>query len=625
MSLACYRLPSRSCTSRIFHNVSFARSIKHKAKPKHVRQPITMDPKSQPDEDYTTWSTPSLIARITALESQLRAQNHAYTSTTTATPDTSAKKPPFKKPPKKPPKPFDPSKYSTRPIALKFAYLGSAYNGFEHHAGNTTPLPTVEEELWKAMSKTKLIFPDHKGGGREGEVSWEGCGYSKCGRTDRGVSAFGQVVGIRVRSNRPKERERKGKGDVVVNGVEETADVGGGDGPMPDLPATASDAESEVEIEAMPKWDPIADELPYIQLLNRVLPPDIKVLAWCPSPPHDFSARFSCKERRYRYFFTNPAFPPLPGSAAKNQGSAWLDIPAMQSAAQKLEGLHDFRNMCKIDASKQISNFERRIFKAGVHPVSADEEAGAFISRPPFAAESGNFVSSSVQPQLFYFEVCGSAFLWHQVRHMVAILFLVGQGYEDPSIVDELLDTQKNPSRPMYEMADDTPLVLWDCIFPDLSKVERDDHNRSSHESGYKDSLDWVYVGDSSGGRDLAKRPDASIGTGKYGRNGVMDDLWAQWRKRKMDEVLAGSLMDLVARQPMRATDGDAAVQPPDAESARVFDGSEMARPVGTYVPVMQRERMEPPEVVNERYAARKGLSGGKGGGASAGMEDMDE
>jgi tRNA U38,U39,U40 pseudouridine synthase TruA len=46
----------------------------------------------------------------------------------------------------------------------------------------------------------------------------------------------------------------------------------------------------------------IEEELDYPKLLNRVLPPDIRVLAWCPTPP-GFSARFDCKERTYKYFF----------------------------------------------------------------------------------------------------------------------------------------------------------------------------------------------------------------------------------------------------------------------------------------------------------------------------------
>lgn len=39
----------------------------------------------------------------------------------------------------------------------------------------------------------------------------------------------------------------------------------------------------------------------------------------------------------------------------------------------------------------------------------------------------------------------GSAFLWHQVRCLVAILLLVGQGYEQPEIIPQLLDIEATP------------------------------------------------------------------------------------------------------------------------------------------------------------------------------------
>lgn len=146
-----------------------------------------------PPQDYTTWSNSSLIDRVTSLEAQLRAHNLSHSLELPAAPLSTTS---FKKKPKKPPKPFDPSKYSTRFIALRFAYLGGNYNGFEHHTNNTTPLPTIEEELWTALRKTKLIFPQWQEGQSEDEVCWDGVEYSKCGRTDRGVSALGRSLGL---------------------------------------------------------------------------------------------------------------------------------------------------------------------------------------------------------------------------------------------------------------------------------------------------------------------------------------------------------------------------------------------------------------------------------------------
>lgn len=45
-----------------------------------------------------------------------------------------------------------------------------------------------------------------------------------------------------------------------------------------------------------------ATEIDYCHILNKVLPAEVRVLAWCPVDS-DFSARFSCKQRTYKYYF----------------------------------------------------------------------------------------------------------------------------------------------------------------------------------------------------------------------------------------------------------------------------------------------------------------------------------
>lgn len=158
------------------------------------------------------------------------------------------------------------------------------------------------------------------------------------------------------------------------------------------------------------------EELRYTHILNRVLPPDIRVLAWAPVEP-DFSARFSCLKRTYRYFFP----------------CADLDVALMHTAAQRYVGTHDFRNLCKMDVANGVINFQRTILSAQVTWADGGAESGL---RDPF--------------RLCQFEVMGQAFLYHQVRCMMAILFLIGQRMEGPEIIDELLDVEKNPRKPQY-------------------------------------------------------------------------------------------------------------------------------------------------------------------------------
>ena len=569
--------------------------------------------------DYTSWSNADLIARVTSLEAQLRAQTSDYCPLQSPAPPTASAKVPRRRSlsPSRRASPFNPSKYSTRHIALKFAYLGGRYNGYEHANGNITPLPTVEEVLWKALRKTRLISPPNISADSSMEVvwdpaerislgpldiSWEGCEYSKCGRTDRGVSAFGQVVGVRVRSNKPLAVLKVDKQDAVRDEVQESDTVIDEANDILELPdIDADDLKSDLH---EPTFHPINDELPYTSMLNSILPSDIRILAWCPDPPPGFDARFSCKERRYKYFFTNPAFMPTPGPLGFQNAAGkpsriregWLDIEAMRLAAKKLEGLHDFRNFCKIDPGKQMPNCERRITHAYIEEVKQQRGPVSFDVEPALgrgADRNAAFGDESYSPRVYSFNVHGSAFLWHQVRHMAAILFLVGQGLEPPTVVDDLLDIVSNPGRPTYEMASDSPLVLWDCIFAGENGTARED------------ALDWVYAG------DAPSLPALNIKTdGKFGQGGVVDEVWTQWRKHKMDEILASSLLDLVINQgdgTAMARGGFRDIEAVKTRSQKIFDGRETPRMAGRYVPVMQKPRLESVEAQNAKYRAGKG------------------
>ncbi|KKZ60678.1 hypothetical protein EMCG_04662 [[Emmonsia] crescens] len=614
----------------------------------------TPPPEKQPD--YSTWSQSSLISRIAELERQLNSHNNSTNDSTDAA---RGRNRPAENPAAsrlasssssssrrrtKKARDIDPSKYNTRFIALKFAYLGQRYNGYEHANGNFTPLPTIEEELWKALRKARLIFPqavegdvERVAGGEERsyQIDWTGCQYSKCGRTDRGVSAFGQVVGIRVRSARPKKKfEEESNGIAAATGAGDivtTAELSAGtptnvynvgvENPLGELLLPGSE-ESETD----DGWDDIADELPYITILNKVLPEDIRVLAWCPNPPPDFDARFSCRERRYRYFFTQPAFSPTPGPLGflkrgrEEQGlergsstplnpqlrEGWLDVEAMREGAKYLIGTHDFRNFCKVDPSKQITNHVRHIYHADIELLDPKSKPLSYLRQPEFRAfetENGEPAtsesigdlssSSSSNIKIYTITIHGSAFLWHQVRHIASILFLVGQGLEPPSIIPELLDVEKNPRRPTYEIASDAPLVLWDCIFPDENSGSRED------------AMNWVYAGDSR---------TSKVGKGdnnKFGIGSTVDNLWSVWRQRKIDEILAGELLDLAVNQGDRSAlaRGGFKNLTPDLEnrSQKVFYGGNEGKFGGKYVPLMQRRRLDPVEVINARYTKRPG------------------
>ncbi|KAK9824843.1 hypothetical protein WJX81_005826 [Elliptochloris bilobata] len=272
-----------------------------------------------------------------------------------------------------------------RQIALEVYYLGWAYHGF---ASQTDIQATVEGQLFAALRRTWLI---------EEGMGWEALGYSRCGRTDKGVSALCQVVALRVRSI-----------------------------------ARAGD------VEPAP-----CDELDYPALVNRALPGDIRVLGWAPVPT-DFSARFSTLHRTYRYFIVQ-------------DGS--LDVAAMRAAAAALLGEHDFRHFCKVDVSKPAS-YRRRILEADVLDLQASGPAGA--------------------SSMLALHLRGTAFLWHQVRCIAAVLLLVGRGLEAPGVIARLLDVQRLPRKPQYCLAPEEPLLLYECAYSALRFMRSaNDHART--------------------------------------------------------------------------------------------------------------------------------------------------
>uniref|UniRef100_A0A0R0HX59 Pseudouridine synthase I TruA alpha/beta domain-containing protein n=1 Tax=Glycine max TaxID=3847 RepID=A0A0R0HX59_SOYBN len=269
------------------------------------------------------------------------------------------------------------SHHSRRYVALKVMYFGKRFYGF---ASEAQMEPTVESELFKAFEKTRLLVGNKK----ESQ-------YSRCGRTDKGVSSVGQVIALFLRSNLKISETNNGNSGVVL------------------------DEQHEGEID-------------YVRVLNRVLPNDIRIMGWCPAPV-DFHARFSCLSREYKYFFWKEN----------------LNIQAMESAGNKLVGEHDFRNFCKMDAAN-VHNYRRRIKLFEISPTDVRYNDN----------------------QLWVIKIRGSAFLWHQVRCMVVVLFMVGKGLESPNVIDMLLDTARILRKPQYTMASEVPLVLQSCEFDNI-------------------------------------------------------------------------------------------------------------------------------------------------------------
>lgn len=147
-------------------------------------------------------------------------------------------------------------------MALTLAYVGAAYRGFQANAG----VATVEAVVAGALSAAGLVSAAN--GGDLKKVGW-----SKAARTDAGVSAVGNVVGVKVEL----PREVWAAADAAAAAA--PADIGGG----------ADGGGGAVDVGAL-----------VVARLNAALPPDITVLG-AARVPGGFSARTCCGGRSYEY------------------------------------------------------------------------------------------------------------------------------------------------------------------------------------------------------------------------------------------------------------------------------------------------------------------------------------
>ncbi|KAI0772484.1 tRNA pseudouridine synthase [Trametes elegans] len=488
-------------------------------------------------EPYKNWSREELIARLQQLDphhDRPRPGQHQHQQR----------------------KQFDFSAYPKRKIALKFTYNGIHYGGMEFQKDPV--LPTVEGVLFDALVHTKLV--DREGG-------LDGCGWQRCGRTDKGVSAGGQVVSLWVRSSSAAT-----KAPVVEDN---SATPEGQSEPPPDTPEDAPGLEGDFGLlsdfdepptnGSMPTKPPPQpasndDNAAYVYKLNHILPPTIRILAWSPVAD-DFSARHSCRWRHYKYFFSPRG----------------LDLAAMADAAARLVGEHDFRNLCKIDPGKQLTTFTRRILHASIDPVD-----------PARAA--------SDPAALYVFNLRGNAFLYNMVRHIMAVLLLVGTRLERPSVMSALLNA--DPARPLppfragepapplvaskpeYIIADPLPLMLWEC----------------GYDAG---ALAWrVDPARTDGAGDAAKSP----------LRGMMCAHERAVLGAALEEhFLKAAEAHHVPPKPYFPV-GAEGVEPlsPGAMMSLPLGGG-MVKRAATYVPLLERKRMLTPEEVNERYRLGRG------------------
>lgn len=168
--------------------------------------------------------------------------------------------------------------------------------------------------------------------------------------------------------------------------------------------------------------------------MNSRLPEDIRILK-ASYARADFDARKDAIGKEYRYFLYNAdILPPClaPYWAFMHKP---LDITAMQNAAQRFVGKHDFAPFAA-NPHRTLETTERTIFSFEVR-------------------KSG--------PRIVFI-VKGDGFLYKQVRSMVGFLIRVGLGEERPAAVTELLDGHV-PRTARVPTATGRGLFLWKVFY----------------------------------------------------------------------------------------------------------------------------------------------------------------
>jgi tRNA pseudouridine38-40 synthase len=240
-------------------------------------------------------------------------------------------------------------------LALTLAYNGADFHGFARQPEQIT----VQGELEKAL---EILF--------NREIETVGAG-----RTDVGVHALGQVVSFEL-----TEQDRTGRENMR-------------EGRFPEV-------------------------LSLEKLRNSLnaLTPDGIVVRDVKEKPLDFSARFSAREREYRYRYVFSEVEPL----FLRPYTWWvpprlpIDVQAMKRAVPLLVGEHDFASFC-VAASAVDRNTVRRILSITI------------------------FGTDHLGESCLVLQVRGTAFLHSMIRVIAGSLLEIGLGKREPSWFEEVL------------------------------------------------------------------------------------------------------------------------------------------------------------------------------------------
>ncbi|MGQ0749601.1 MAG: tRNA pseudouridine(38-40) synthase TruA [Betaproteobacteria bacterium] len=141
---------------------------------------------------------------------------------------------------------------------------------------------------------------------------------------------------------------------------------------------------------------------------NALLPPHVAV-TWAQGVGPQFHARYSARERRYRYVLLNRSVRPAADQGRAGWFHAPLDVGGMRIAARVLVGEHDFSAFRSSEC--QARSPVRELRRLDI------ERRGDYV----------------------LFDFSANAYLHHMVRNMVGALVYVGSGKHPAAWIEQVL------------------------------------------------------------------------------------------------------------------------------------------------------------------------------------------
>ncbi len=149
----------------------------------------------------------------------------------------------------------------------------------------------------------------------------------------------------------------------------------------------------------------------WVRGVNTYLPDDISMI-WARPVSQDFHARFSARQRSYRYVLLNRSVSPSYLHGRVTWYRAPLELEPMQEAAGQLVGRHDF---------------------------SAFRAAGCQNKNP---VKQVTLISLDQVGPWIWLDIASDGFLHHMIRNIMGVLTRIGEGLEPVQWAREVLNSQ---------------------------------------------------------------------------------------------------------------------------------------------------------------------------------------